>query len=111
MEYAFVTFYVQADIPDECCPRGWVCELTTTTRINGANYTQNLILSGTTLTGNPVIQTAGVNNPPVISEMADGNYDNMTKFDIVDTVNAIVKTYELDYTTAKYWKSSKVVNK
>ena len=85
-------------------PGGWVCELTTTTTINGANYTQNLVFSGTTLTGNPVIQTAGVNNPPVIAEMADGNYDNITKFDIVDTVNAVVKTYEIDYTTAEYWK-------
>ena len=106
-----VTFYVQADIPANAVPGSRVCELTTTTTLNGTTYTQNLILSGTTLTGNPVVQTAGVNNPPVIAEMADGKYDNITKFDIVDTINAVVKTFEVDYTAGTTGKSLKQVNK
>ena len=98
------TFYIQADIPADAVAGGWICNLKTSVTVNGSIYNQNLTLSGTVLTGNPLVQVGASPNLPVIAEMADGNYNNITKFTIDDKINAVVKTFEIDYSTAEYWK-------
>jgi hypothetical protein len=95
-----VKFYIQADIPANAVAGGWMCSLNTTATVNSGTYSQNLILGGTTLTGNPVIATGGTPNVPVIAEMGNVNYNAITKFTITDKINVAAKTFEIDYSTA-----------
>jgi len=94
-----VKFYIQADYPSSAVAGGFICGLNTTVTVNSGTYSQNLMLGGTVLTGNPVIQTAGKPNAAIIAEMGNNNYNAITKFTISDKINVAAKTFEIDYST------------
>ncbi len=97
-----VTFYVQANPPVNAVTGGWMCGLNTQTDVLNIPRSKNIILNGTVLTGNPVIQSGGVSNPAIILEFGNMQFDNLTKFKVEDRINDPSKTFEVDYSTADY---------
>ncbi len=97
-----VTFYVQANPPVNAVTGGWMCGLNTQTDVLNIPRSKNIILNGTVLTGNPVIQSGGVSNLAIILELGNMQFDDLTKFKVEDRINDPSKTFEVDYSTADY---------
>ncbi len=94
------TFYVQANIPANAVAGGYMCGINTTTTLNGSTYTQNLMVTGTVLTGNPTLSSGASANPAIVCEMGNSLFDAITKFTIDDKINVAATTFEINYTTA-----------